>query len=74
MQLPELTTEQIDAILRIGDPDSVAEAIHNDVINELMKIGILYQRSDGHFDFTELGDLAYKTLAPMHGYARRWGE
>lgn len=74
IRLPDLTPEQVDAVLRIGDPKSVNEAIQSDVIDQLIHLGILYQRADKHLDFTNVGDHAYQTLAPKHGYPARWSD
>jgi len=74
MQLPDLTPQQVDAVLKIGDPNSVAEAIQADVMDELLQLGIMYRRADGPLDFTELGDHSYRTLAPKHGYSPRWSD
>lgn len=74
IQLPELTADQVDAILKIGNPDAVSAAIQSDVLDELLQLGLMYKRADGPLEFTDLGDLAYRTLAPKHGYPKRWGD
>ena len=63
MDVQQLTDEQRDAMIRLGDPESVAEAISVDVINELLALDLLHKRpSDGNLDFTDLGEAVYDEL------------
>lgn len=59
----QLTDQQRDAMILLGDPESVAEAISIDVLNELLTLGLLHKRpSDGNLDFTDLGEAVYDEL------------
>ena len=58
-----LTDAQRDAMIRLGDPESVSEAISLDVLNELLALGLLHKRpSEGNLDFTGLGEAVYDQL------------
>ena len=60
----ELTTEQRDALLKLGDTESEAEVISIDVLQQLLKLGLVYKReSDGHLDLTDLGESVYDELS-----------
>ena len=58
-----LTEEQRDAMLKFGDTESDVEIMSVDVVQQLMKLGLVYKRaSDGHLDFTDLGESVYDEL------------
>ena len=59
----QLTDDQREAMIRFGDPESVAEAISIEVLNQLLALGMLHKRpSDGNLDFTDLGEAVYDKL------------
>ena len=59
----ELSAEEKDAILRLGK-DSDIEVIKLELLQALVNKGILYHRpSDGHIDFTELGEATFDQLS-----------
>jgi len=62
-----LTPEQRDAIIKIGSPNIENTMIAFDIIDQLLDMGILYNRgkdSQGKdwFDFTELGEEVYDQI------------
>ena len=59
----KLTQEQRDLMLNLGDSEPVPEAIPTEVLQQLIDLGLAYKRqSDGHFDFTDLGESVYDGL------------
>ena len=59
----ELSEEQRDAMLKFCDTESDIEFMSVEVVQQLMNLGLVYKRaSDGHFDFTDLGESAYDDL------------
>ena len=59
----QLTEEQRDAMLKLGDPEIEAAIMSIDVIEQLIQLGLVYKRaSDGHLDFTDLGESVYDEL------------
>ena len=62
MNSMELTEEQRDAMLKLGDT-SAAQIILLEVLEQLTELGLVYERdSDGHIDFTDVGELVYEQL------------
>jgi len=53
-----LTNKQKEALLKLGGSSSF-EKIPSDVWDELLKLGLIYKRSDGRFDLTEAGERIY---------------
>ena len=62
-EMIELTNEQREVILQLGNPDSVLEAIPLEVMKELLDRGLVCKRSDGRIDFTELGEQVHESIA-----------
>ena len=59
-----LTEQQRELMLKLGNTESVLEAAPIEVLEELLKLGLVYKRpSDGHFDFTEFGESVYDQIA-----------
>ena len=59
----QLTDQQREAMLPIGDPESEYETITGEVLNELSALGLLHKRpTDGNLDFTDLGEAVYDAL------------
>lgn len=56
-----LTDKQKEAILKLGS-SSENEDVHLDILGELLNLGLLYRRSDGNFDFTEVGEQIHDQL------------
>ncbi len=60
----ELTEEQRDAVLKFGDTESDVEIMSVEMVQQLTNLGLIYKRaSDGHFDFTDLGESVHDDLA-----------
>lgn len=58
-----LTEQQRELMLKLGNTESVLEAAPIEVLEELIKLGLVYERaSDGHLDFTELGESVYDQI------------
>jgi len=51
-----------EAILKLGRSSEI-EIIPLDVLDELFNLGLIYKRSDGNVDFTEVGERIYDQLA-----------
>jgi len=61
--MKNLSKEQREAILKLGNPESTVEAISIETLEQLIGLGYVYKRgSDGHLDFTELGESVYDQL------------
>lgn len=58
----QLTDKQKEILLKLGGPSSL-EMIQSEIWNQLLVLGLIYKRSDGKFDLTELGELTYNRLA-----------
>jgi hypothetical protein len=58
----QLTDEQKEVILKFGRSSEI-EVVHLDVLDELLKLGLIYKRSDEKLDFTEAGEQIYDQLA-----------
>ncbi len=64
MDVRSLSDEERDAILRLGVTESEFEAIRKDTLTQLLSLGILYKKaSDGHLDFTDLGEEIHEALS-----------
>ena len=60
----ELTVDQRDAMLKLGDTESDVEIVSVEILQQLTNLGLVCKRaSDGHLDFTDLGESAYDDLA-----------
>ncbi len=59
-----LCVEQREAILKLGNTESVAEVISEKALRELVDLGIVHRReSDGNLDLTDLGESVYGQLS-----------
>lgn len=58
----QLTKSQKNALLKLGCSSS-HEVISIEVLNELVMLNLVYKRSDGNLDLTEMGESAYDKLA-----------
>ena len=58
-----LTKEHREAILRIGNPTSDPIAIPDDILDDLLRLGILAKLPEGKIDFTLSGEAAYQRIA-----------
>ena len=62
----KVTDQQRDALLQIGDTESVAEEVPQGVLEELLVLGFLHYRpTDEVLDFTEIGERVYDELAGL---------
>jgi hypothetical protein len=61
MRNVQLTPAQERLMLVLGGPapDAVIDA---DVLEELVKLGLVYHREDGPMDFTDEGEEVYESL------------
>lgn len=59
-----LSVRQRDAMLKLGDPDSVFALVDPEIVNELLSLELVhYRESNGNLDFTDLGEEVYDDLA-----------
>ncbi len=57
-----LTDEQITAVLDLGSKDLDPAAIREDVLADLVQLGVVDRRTDGTIDFTDVGEQIYDAL------------
>ncbi len=57
-----LTEDQKKVMLQLGDTESVHEVVPADVLQQLIELGLVYKRNDGHLDFTDSGEAVYESL------------
>ena len=61
--MKNLSKEQREAILKLGNTESTVEAISMEILEQLIGLGYVYKRgSGGHLDFTEVGKSVYDQL------------
>ena len=59
----ELSEEQRDAMVKLGDTESEVETLTIEVVQQLINLGLVCKRaSDGHLDFTDFGESVYDEL------------
>lgn len=56
MMTTELTAEQREAMVRLSNNQSVAATITTEVLQQLVGLGLLYKRADGHLDISAEGE------------------
>jgi hypothetical protein len=57
-----LNNEQKKALLALGDPTGETAFVTHDIFADLLRMGLLYKRSDGSYDVTDQGEAVYKSL------------
>lgn len=61
-QSNRLTDEQKEALLAIGKPFGETAMVVQDVFDDLLRMGLMYKRSDCNYDLTKSGEITYKSL------------
>jgi hypothetical protein len=57
------TEEQVEAMLRLGITESDFEVVQPDMLQQLIRLGLVYHRDSTTIDFTEVGEAVYDELA-----------
>jgi hypothetical protein len=58
-----LTDAQKKAMLQLGDPTSEHEILQEEVVRELIALGLVYESGENAIDFTDEGERVYDQLA-----------
>jgi hypothetical protein len=58
-----LTEEQVEALLKLGSPESDLEVVHPGMLQQLITLGLVYRRDSKTIDFTDVGEAVYDELA-----------
>jgi predicted transcriptional regulator len=56
-----LSDNQKKVLLQLGG-NTCFEMVPSDILNELLSLGIIFKRSDGKYDLTEIGEQTYHTI------------
>ena len=58
-----LTEAQKELLLYLGGPEDDDRAVSLEVLDELVNLGLLYKRGEGHCDLTDAGEELYERLS-----------
>jgi hypothetical protein len=57
-----LTREQKEVMLKLGDPNVESTTYSYEILQELVRLGLVYERGQNHYDFTDDGEAEYDRL------------
>ena len=67
-QANDLTDEQKKALLALGAPTGETAMVSTEVLDELLRMGLLYEHSPTHIDLTKKGESIYEELGGDDAY------